>query len=75
MVWVITIAVFLATVVAALLLFLIYSQKEQIKKAFKKSGRKNEQSWKLKWNSPRRMNRPFTKSTPPKTQAAMARAS
>ena len=35
MVWVITIAVFLATVVAALLVFLIYSQKEQIKKAFK----------------------------------------
>jgi len=30
MVWVISIAVFLATVVAALLVFLIYSQKEQI---------------------------------------------
>ena len=35
MVWVMTIAVFLATVVAALLIFLIYSQREQIKKALK----------------------------------------
>jgi hypothetical protein len=35
MVWLITIAVFLATVVAALLVFLIVSQKEQIKKALK----------------------------------------
>jgi hypothetical protein len=33
MVWVMTIAVFLATVVAAMLIFLIYSQREQIKKA------------------------------------------
>ena len=42
MVWVMTIAVFLATVVAALLIFLIYSQREQIKKALKekrKEGR------------------------------------
>jgi hypothetical protein len=35
MVWTITISVFLATVVAALLIFLIVSQKEQIKKALK----------------------------------------
>ena len=35
MVWVMTITVFLATVVAALLIFLIYSQREQIKKALK----------------------------------------
>ena len=35
MVWVMTIAVFLATVVAAMLIFLIYSQREQIKKALK----------------------------------------
>ena len=35
MVWVISIAVFLATVVAALLVFLIYSQKDQIQKALK----------------------------------------
>jgi hypothetical protein len=35
MVWVMTIAVFVATVVAALLIFLIYSQREQIKKALK----------------------------------------
>jgi hypothetical protein len=35
MVWVISVAVFLATVVAALLIFLIVSQKEQIKKALK----------------------------------------
>jgi hypothetical protein len=43
MVWVITIAVFLATVVAALLLFLIYSQKEQIEKALKEK-RKEERT-------------------------------
>jgi len=35
MVWVMTIAVFLAIVVAALLIFLIYSQREQIKKVLK----------------------------------------
>jgi hypothetical protein len=35
MVWVMTIGVFVATVVAALLIFLIYSQREQIKKALK----------------------------------------
>jgi hypothetical protein len=35
MLWVMTIAVFVATVVAALLIFLIYSQREQIKKALK----------------------------------------
>ena len=43
MVWVITIAVFLATVVAALLVFLIYSQKEQIEKALKEK-RKEERT-------------------------------
>jgi PilZ domain len=43
MVWVISIAVFLATVVAALLVFLIYSQKEQIKKALKEK-RKEERT-------------------------------
>jgi hypothetical protein len=43
MVWVITIAVFLATVVAALLVFLIVSQKEQIKKALKEK-RKEERT-------------------------------
>jgi hypothetical protein len=43
MVWVITIAVFLATVVAALLVFLIYSQKEQIKRALKEK-RKEERT-------------------------------
>ena len=43
MVWVITIAVFLATVVAALLVFLIYSQKEQIEKALKEK-RKEERA-------------------------------
>jgi hypothetical protein len=42
-VWVITIAVFLATMVAALLVFLIYSQKEQIKKALKEK-RKEERT-------------------------------
>lgn len=45
MVWVITIAVFLATVVAALLVFLIVSQKEQIKRALKE--RRNEERAKL----------------------------
>jgi hypothetical protein len=39
MVWVMTIAVFVATVVAALLIFLIYSQREQIKKALKEKRR------------------------------------
>ena len=43
MVWVITIAVFLATVVAALFVFLIFSQKEQIKKALKEK-RKEERA-------------------------------
>ena len=43
MVWVISIAVFLATVVAALLVFLIYSQKEQIEKALKEK-RKEERA-------------------------------
>jgi hypothetical protein len=43
MVWVISIAVFLATVIAALLGFLIYSQKEQIKKALKEK-RKEERT-------------------------------
>jgi hypothetical protein len=43
MVWVITIAVFLATVVAALLVFLIYSQKEQIKRVLKEK-RKEERA-------------------------------
>jgi len=43
MVWVISIAVFLATVVAALLVLLIYSQKEQIKKALKEK-RKEERT-------------------------------
>ena len=45
MVWVISIAVFLATVVAALLGLLIYSQKEQIKKALKE--RRKEERTKL----------------------------
>ena len=45
MVWVITIAVFLATVVAALLVFLIVSQKDQIKKALKE--RRKEERAKL----------------------------
>ena len=45
MVWVITIAVFLATVVAALLVFLMYSQKEKIEKAFKE--KRNEERIKL----------------------------
>jgi hypothetical protein len=35
MAWVMTIAVFLAMVIAALLIFLLYSQREQIKKALK----------------------------------------
>ena len=43
MVWVITISVFLATVVATLLVFLIVSQKEQIKKALKEK-RKEERT-------------------------------
>jgi|ERR1700751_2103952 len=43
MVWVISIAVFLATVVAALLVLLIYSQKEQIEKALKEK-RKEERT-------------------------------
>src|ERR1700751_927767 len=43
MVWVISIAVFLDTVVAALLVLLIYSQKEQIEKALKEK-RKEERT-------------------------------
>jgi hypothetical protein len=43
MVWVISVAVFLAMVVAALLVFLIYSQKEQIEKALKEK-RKEERT-------------------------------
>src|SRR5215469_3725840 len=43
MVWVINIAVFLATTVAALLVFLMVSQKEQIKKAFREK-RKEERT-------------------------------
>jgi hypothetical protein len=43
MVWVTTIAVFLATTVAALLVFLMVSQKEQIKKAFREK-RKEERT-------------------------------
>ena len=45
MVWVITIAVFLATVVAALLVFLIVSQKDEITKALKE--RRKEERTKL----------------------------
>jgi hypothetical protein len=43
MAWVMTIAVFLATVVAALLVFLIVSEKDQIKKALKEK-RKEERT-------------------------------
>lgn len=43
MVWFITIAVFLATTVAALLVFLMVSQKDQIKKALKEK-RKEERA-------------------------------
>jgi hypothetical protein len=45
MVWVMTIAVFLAIVVAALLVFLIVSEKDQIKKALKE--RRKEERTKL----------------------------
>ena len=45
MVWMITIGVFLATVVAALLVFLMYSQKEKIEKALKE--KRNEERAKL----------------------------
>jgi hypothetical protein len=45
MAWVMTIAVFLATVVAALLVFLIVSEKDQIKKALKE--RRKEERTKL----------------------------
>ena len=49
MVWVITIAAFLVTVVAALLVFLMVSQKEQIKKAFKEK-RKEERLEATLWD-------------------------
>jgi hypothetical protein len=55
MVWVMTIAVFLATVVAALLIFLIYSQREQIKKALKerRKERRNPVEVELEISTPR----------------------
>src|SRR6516165_10453219 len=50
MVFAISIAVFFATAIAALLAFLLFSQKEEIKRHSRKSERKSELSSKSNWN-------------------------
>jgi hypothetical protein len=74
MVWAITIAVFLGIAVVALLIFFIYSQKEQIRKALKEK-RKEERTpleVELELSTPREP--PIYENLLPRTRAAMVRA-
>ena len=71
MTWAITIAIFLGTVVAALLMFLIFSQREQIREALREQRiERRIPAQVLAW-----VNHSFTKRPSPKTQVVTMPAS
>jgi uncharacterized protein (DUF58 family) len=74
MVWVITIVSFLSAAVVALLIFFIYSQKEQIRKALKERRGEGRAPVEVELELSRRTNRSFTKTLSPRTPVVMVPA-